>query len=598
MPRVPSQSHLLTAGLGLLLIVVVLAVLAHLSRRRSVHVPLVAGVAVAASGFANLASTLNPSDDGRLELLRETVGAGVPDMARALAVPVGITLLLAGRYLARRHRRALDVAVGSLAILAVLNVVKGLDVATGIATGGVALVLWGARGAFDVEPLQERWTSTIGTIARMAVGVLAATVAALALVTWRDGGDASFGTIVHESLALLTLARDTTLPMPHHMGWLPGAIGVTGLMTLLLALVLLFRRPPVDADYGARERAGAVIARHGTDTLSGFARRTDVIPHVTADGRAAGTFSIRAGVLFVGGAPSGPDDAVDELLDELRGIADHHDVRMAVLCAGQELADRVCGRTRMKAMYIGDEAMIDVASFTTKGRPLKKVRQAVGRVEREGYTSEVVRIGDMDTATRADVAAVITAWGEKEAHGFCMEMPLADAASADSLAVLARDADGRVRALIHVVPSPAGGNWSLSSTPHERGLPNGVVDFLVVKMIEEAKARGMERVSLNFAAYRQWIHEPRTRWERTMGPVVKFLDRYFQIERLYRFNKKFDPAWVPRYMLYDGRTAQLRTMWAAMLVEGQIRLPSVPFPRALSLRPARRAIGPARAPRG
>lgn len=594
----PFDLNLLTAGLSLLALVVVLTVLARTTRRGSVHVPFFAGVAAAVAGIANLTSTLSPIDDGRLALVRDTVGAGVPDVARVLAVPVGITLLLTGRYLAKRHRRALDAAVGSLVVLAVLNVVKGLDVATAGVTAGVALVLWRSRARFDVEPLQQRWTATIGTIARMGVGVLGATVAALALVAWRDGSDASLGTIVNESLVLLTMARDTTLTMPEHLGWLPGAIGVTGLMTLFIALALLFRRPPVEPAYGARERAEVLIENHGSDTLSGFAKRADVIPHVTADGRAAGTFAIRAGVLFVGGAPSGPADAVDELLGELRAIADHHDLRMAVLGSGQELSDRVCASTRMKAMYIGDEAVIDTAAFTLVGRPVKKLRQAVARVQREGYTSEVLRIGDMDGATRRQVADVVTAWGEKEAHGFCMEMPLADAAAADSLAVLARDPDGRVRALVHVVPAPVGAAWSLSSTPHERGLPNGVVDFLVVRMIQAAKDRGMERVSLNFAAYRQWIHEPATRFERTMGPVVRFLDRFFQIERLYRFNKKFEPTWVPRYMLYDGRPAQLRTMWAAMLVEGQIRLPKVPFAARLTREPAPRAIGPAQAPRG
>jgi lysyl-tRNA synthetase class 2 len=480
-------------------------------------------------------------------------------------------------------------------VLAALDVVKGLDVLTALATGAVALVLWRSRAAFDVEPLQGRPLATLRTIAAMVAGVVVTTVGALAAVTWREGIDASPATVVHEALALLTTTRDTTLPMPHLLAWLPGAIGITGVATVLVALLLLLRRPPAEAAFGARARADAVIARHGTDTLSGFARRTDLVPHVTADGRGAGTFAVRAGVLVVGGAPSGPDDAVDELLDELRAIADHHDLRMAVLGAGTALAERVCARTRMRSMYIGDEAVVDVAGFTLQGRPMKKVRQAVGRVTRAGYRSEVVRLGDMDAATRRDVAAVVAAWGEKEGHGFCMEMPLGDAAAADSLGVLARDADGRVRALVHVVPTPAGGSWSLSSTPHERGLPNGVVDALVVRTIEEARARGLDRVSLNFAAYRRWIHEPATRYERTMGPVVRFLDRFFQIERLYRFNRKFDPRWVPRHLLYDGRLVQPRTMWAAMLVEGQIRLPRLPgAPRPGGGRPT---LGPAPATR-
>jgi lysyl-tRNA synthetase class 2 len=590
------HSHALTTVVALVLSAFALALVARVAGRRSRRVPAVAGAAATVAGLASLAATVSPVEHGRLELVRDAVGAGIPDAARVLAVPAGITLVVAGRYLARRHRRALDAAVGAFAVLTVLELVRGPDVVIAGVTAGLAVVLWRARDAFDVEPLAARWSATAGTIVRIGAGVLLATMAIVAAVTWRAGSDASVATILRESLVLLTMARETTLPMPPHLHWLPGAIGVTGISTLLLAVALVFRRPPVDVVHGARRRADALLQEHGTDTLSGFARRADVLPHVTADGRAAGTFAIRAGVLVVGGAPSGPDDAVDELLAEMRGIAEHHDLRMAVLCAGQELADRVSAGTRMRSMYIGDEAVVRPATFTTAGRSMKKVRQAVGRVERAGYTSELVRLGDLDGATRHEVADVLAAWGERHAHGFCMELPLGDAAAADSLAVLARDGTGRVRALVHVVPTPAGGSWSLSSTPHEQGLPNGVVDFLVVRMIEAAGAAGMERVSLNFAAYRQWIHEPANRWERTMGPVVRFLDRFFQIERLYRFNRKFDPEWVPRHLLYDGRRAQLRTMWAAMLVEGQIRPPRLPLADRFSRTPAPASHGPVAAP--
>lgn len=591
------HSHVLTAVAAFVLSVVALALTARVARRRSRHVPAVAGAAAAVAGLASIATTVSPVQGGRLELVRHAVGVGVPDAARVLAVPAGIALVLAGRYLARRHRRALDVAVGALVLLAALELARGLDVGFAGVAGGLAVVLWRARAAFDVEPLAGGWASAAGTIARTGGGVFVATTAIVAAVTWRAGSDASALTVVRESLVLLTMARETTLPMPEHLGWLPEAIGVTGLSTLLLAVALLFRRSPVEVVHGARRRADELLATHGTDTLSGFSRRADVLPHVTADGRAAGTFAIRAGVLVVGGAPSGPADAVDELLAEMRGVADHHDLRLAVLCAGEELAHRVTARTRMRSMYIGDEAVVDTATFTTDGRPMKKVRQAVARVGRAGYTSEVTRLGDLDGVTRRQVADVLHAWGERHAHGFCMELPFGDAAAVDSLAVLARDADGRVRALVHVVPTPAGGSWSLSCTPHERGLPNGVVDLLVVRTIEAARAAGMQRVSLNFAAYRQWIHDPRTRWERTMGPVVRFLDRFFQIERLYRFNRKFDPAWVPRYLLYDGRRAQLRTMWAAMLVEGQIRPPRLPFADHFRRTPAPATYGPVAARR-
>lgn len=590
------HSHVIPSLLSMLVLVVTAVVTARFVARRSVHVPLIAGIAAAVAGLANLASALTPFRNSRFDLLHDLVGSGVLNVAHALSVPAGIALLLSGRYLARRHRRALEAAVGWLVVLAVLNVFKGLDLVTAAATGGLAWVLWRARGAFTVEPLEVRWTAVASMVTRLGVGVFAMTMAILAAANWRTDAGASVATLARESVALLTLSRETTLPMPHLLRWVPDAIGVTGVMALLLAVLIVFRRRPVTALHGARERAEIVLATHGTDTLSGFSRRGDVHHHVTADGRAATCFQIRGGVLLVGAAPCGPPDAVDELLVELREIADHHDLRMGVLGASEELAARIPTATRLRSQYVGCEALLDVDQFTLDGRPMKKVRQAVQRVTRHGYTAELVRLGDIDAATRHGIARVVLAWGEKQTHGFSMELPLGDAASASSLAVLARDAEGEVRALVHVVPTPVGPRWSLSSTPHERDLPNGVVDFLIARTVEAARENGIEQVSLNFAFMRRWIHDPQRRLERIVGWVALKLDRFFQIERLYRFNQKFRPVWVPRYLLHEGPSAIVRTALIAAVVEGQLALPPLPLADRRRRRQALTGHGPAEAP--
>ena len=61
-------------------------------------------------------------------------------------------------------------------------------------------------------------------------------------------------------------------------------------------------------------------------------------------------------------------------------------------------------------------------------------------------------------------------------------------------------------------------------------------------------------MSLNFAAFRSALE----RGERLgAGPVIRawrrvllFASRWFQIESLYRFNAKFQPTWVPRFLVY------------------------------------------------
>ncbi len=74
----------------------------------------------------------------------------------------------------------------------------------------------------------------------------------------------------------------------------------------------------------------------------------------------------------------------------------------------------------------------------------------------------------------------------------------------------------------------------------------GLNDFLIVETIKAAPGLGVKRISLNFAVFRAALE----RGERIgAGPVLRawrrvllFASRWFQIESLYKFNAKFQPA--------------------------------------------------------
>lgn len=94
--------------------------------------------------------------------------------------------------------------------------------------------------------------------------------------------------------------------------------------------------------------------------------------------------------------------------------------------------------------------------------------------------------------------------------------------------------------------------------------PNGLMEFLVVSAIEHMRERGIEELSLNFAALTKCIREPRSPVEYALGRAAGALDRYLQVASLYRFNVKFQPRWDPRYLVYEGRAGLGRAAIAAM----------------------------------
>jgi lysyl-tRNA synthetase class 2 len=119
---------------------------------------------------------------------------------------------------------------------------------------------------------------------------------------------------------------------------------------------------------------------------------------------------------------------------------------------------------------------------------------------------------------------------------------------------------------------------SLGLMRRDRDSVNGLMEYLVVSGIELLRERGIEEMSLNFAAFARLLRSPSGVGERMLGRLVGFANPYFQIESLYRFNAKFSPRWQPRYLLYERRPLGFaRTGLAAMWAEGQLPRP---IPRA------------------
>jgi lysyl-tRNA synthetase class 2 len=107
----------------------------------------------------------------------------------------------------------------------------------------------------------------------------------------------------------------------------------------------------------------------------------------------------------------------------------------------------------------------------------------------------------------------------------------------------------------------------------DRESTNGLTEFMIVSAIEALRADGVQEVSLNFAPFARLIHSPASAHERVLGRLAGVADRFFQVERLYRFNAKFHPRWEPRYLLYEGLLGLPSAGLAVMWVERQLPKP-------------------------
>ncbi|MGW2373954.1 phosphatidylglycerol lysyltransferase domain-containing protein [Kitasatospora sp. NPDC001683] len=419
-------------------------------------------------------------------------------------------------------------------------------------------------------------------LAVLGAGALISVLVGTTLVTAAGPDGAGVGDRVwYVVMRLATLSRDADFSTLHVSRWASVGINLTGLVLFLTVLYALFRSPRGRELLGQEdeERLRALVDRHGArDSLAYFALRRDKSVIFSPSGKAAVTYRVVGGVSLASGDPLGDVEAwpgaIDAWLAEARG----HAWIPAVLGAGEE-AGNVYARHGLDALELGDEAIVEPAEFTLEGRAMRGVRQAYNRVKRAGYTTRIRQHADIPPQEMTELIEAADRWRDGQTErGFSTALGrLGDPADGQCVMLECFDAEGRRRALLSFVPwGPKG--LSLDLMRRDQASDNGLMEFMVLDLIERAKTMGVERLSLNFAVFRSVFEEGA---RLGAGPVLRmwrsallFFSRWWQLESLYRANAKYRPIWEPRFLMFEKSAHLVRIGLASARAEGFVTTPA------------------------
>jgi lysyl-tRNA synthetase class 2 len=557
--------------------------MSNLRQRTARCTPALAALAAGLVGLIGVASALTPNIRWRGRLLLDVEPVQAMRLFHAFALPAGAALLLVSPYLLKRRRRAWQAAIVLMLILGLLDLLKGLDVEETVITWAVAAMLVANAAAFRVEHDAVTLRSSVWRVPLLGSFALGLT----ALAAWASEGRPSFGAVARETGDLLAW-RSGPLRFEHHVighhpfAWIPLGVHFVEIGTLLAMAYVVFRplaAPAAPAAPEARRAAAELVRAHGSDTLSFFKLRADKQYFFSADRSAFVGYRTENGVVLLSGDPVGPDEALPGLLADLRLFAEARGLKLGAVGASARLVP-MWAQLGMRTMYLGDEAIIDVDRFSLEGRPIRKVRQSVSRLRKAGFHAELHRVSDLSPALIDEVEEVLERGREgAPERGFSMAMDsLRGDHDSATFVLLARDQSDParpIRGVLHFVPCYGRSAMSLGFMRRDPQTPNGLTEFMVVSAVELLRERGVDEMSLNFAAFARWMHSPERPAERALGKLIAVGNPFFQIESLYRFNAKFFPRWEPRYLVYQGPLGLPRASLAAMWAEGQLWKPDL-----------------------
>ncbi|WP_425550097.1 phosphatidylglycerol lysyltransferase domain-containing protein [Actinomycetospora chlora] len=496
----------------------------------------------------------------------------------AVVATLGVGLMMLATGLRRRKRRAWQLAVVACVLLVVSHVVGRHVIAPTVVTLVLLVGLLLTRREFTAMPDPVGRLAAVRVVVQMLLGgFLVVTLLLFVRPSLLVGRPTVGERLAQAALSLVGVSG----PVEFRALWFDDLTAVLGLTFGIAALVLggyfLLRsaepRPALTEEDGSRIRE--LLARHGrADSLGYFALRRDKAVVFSPSGKAAVAYRVVAGVALASGDPLGDLEAwpgaIGEFLDTCRRYG-----WVAAVLGCSEAGARVWAREGgLDALELGDEAVVDVATFSLQGRSMRTVRQAVSRVRRAGYETSVRRLRDVPDEELVALRELVASWrGSPAERGFSMALSRALDGDADPDAVIVvATAEGSTRGLLQFVPWGEDG-LSLDLMVRDPAVPdNGLNELLIADLLAACRGLGVDRVSLNFAVFRSALE----RGEKIgAGPVarlwarlLRIASRWWQIDTLYRFNARFGPVWVPRFLVFDAVRDLPRIAVAAFEAEG------------------------------
>lgn len=346
-------------------------------------------------------------------------------------------------------------------------------------------------------------------------------------------------------------------------------------LALITAMLVLWRAGREAGHTSAAEelQLRRLIHEYGEDdSLGYFATRRDKSVIFSEDRHAAVTFRNEGSTSVASADPIGRPESWGSAIDAWLCHCGEHGLYPAVLSASADGA-RAFVKVGLKAWNLGDEAIINTEEFSLRGRSMRQVRQAVTRVERAGYTTQVRRHEELTQEELAELERLAAEWrGNATERGFSMALNrMADPADGRCVVITAHDSHGAIRGFLSFVPWGTRG-LSLDLMRRDRAAENGINEFMVSHLAKAAPAMGIRRISLNFAVFRNVFADAE---EVGAGPVttitnkfLSFASRFWQLETLYRSNDKYAPTWVPRFLCYTPELTVPRAALAMGVAEG------------------------------
>jgi len=509
----------------------------------------------AAMGIVNVLSAVTPSFKDRVKLLEQYSPFGISHGGHLTSALAGFALLLLAISLWRRKRIGWILTVAILCISIPTHLIKGLDYEEAALAGLLLILLIITRRHFQVrsDPPSVR-AGLLAVLASLGF-TLAYGVVGFFLLDRHFQINFGFWDAIRQTIIMFAAFYDPGLqPITGFGKYFADSIYMVGAATGAYALFMLLR--PVLArllpSTDERSRAWEIVRAHGKSSLARYTLLDDKL-HFFSPGGSVISYVIENRVALVLGDPIGRSEDISSAITAFKSVCARNDWIPAFY---QVMPDALeyYKSLGFDALPLGQEASVDLSTFTLEGSENKNVRNTYNKMLRNGYKAlvqepphsprmlrELRAINDDWLSTRgAKEMGFSLGWFDEEYLNTC---PI----------LLVRDGEGFIDAFANIVAEFQANEAAVDLMRHRSYSEKGIMDFLFVSLFQWAKGKGLASFNLGLSTFSGIGENPKDpALQRTLRFIYENVNRFYNFKGLHAFKEKFHPTWSPRYLIYPG----------------------------------------------
>jgi phosphatidylglycerol lysyltransferase len=529
--------------------------LSFAAKANKIFLRILPAVLIFALGLVNTISVLTPALPERLKILSDFIFTDLISISNSFVLITGLLLLLTAVFMLRGLKSAWWLALGLSIISMIGHITKGIDYEEASVALFVIVTLVATRKEYHIKP-DPKFGSVGLQTALLSIGIIL--VFGITGFYFLDSKHFNTEFNLRQSLIytlqnFFLIGSSDLLPADRFARDFLYLIKISGAGTMIffvyaLARPFILKTEPSEAE---KSRAAELVQKYGRSSLDYFKTYADKLIFAPEGINAFLSYKISRNFAVVLENPVAENDAA--MKDCIKAFSD--------FCYENSLKDiyyrvpkeslHIYHELSEKSLLIGQEAIVDLNTFTLEGGERKSLRNALNKVKAEGYTTHIYHPPLRDGLVQR-LKAVSEEWlkltGREE---IVFSQGMFDSKEIKEQTVITvENKEDLVAAFLNIIPDYSKDEGTYDLQRKTAASPNGVMDAVIIEMFNYFRSKGIRYVNLGFAPM-SGVNDPHNFPERSMKFAYEKIRSFGHYRGLRDYKEKFNPTWEDRYLIYS-----------------------------------------------